>query len=59
MDGYTGIQRVFLGWGQVWLDKTREEALRNQVASPILIHLLNLELMVWLETSQNSTKHST
>ena len=27
MDGYTGIQRVFLGWGQVWLDKTREEAL--------------------------------
>lgn len=33
MDGYTGIQRVFLGWGQVWLDKTREEALRSQVAS--------------------------
>jgi putative endopeptidase len=33
MDGYTGIQRVFLGWGQVWLDKSREEALRNQVAS--------------------------
>ncbi|WP_298395472.1 M13-type metalloendopeptidase [Flavobacterium sp.] len=33
MDGYTGIQRVFLGWGQVWLDKTREEALRNQIAS--------------------------
>jgi putative endopeptidase len=33
MDGYTGIQRVFLGWGQVWLDKSREEALRSQVAS--------------------------
>ncbi len=33
MDGYSGIQRVFLGWGQVWLVKTREEALRNQVAS--------------------------
>lgn len=33
MDGYTGIQRVFLGWGQVWLEKSREEALRNQVAS--------------------------
>ena len=33
MDGYTGIQRVFLGWGQVWLVKSREEALRNQVAS--------------------------
>ncbi len=33
MDGFTGIQRVFLGWGQVWLDKPREEALRNQIAS--------------------------
>lgn len=33
MDGYTGIQRVFLGWGQVWLDKTREEALRSRVSS--------------------------
>ena len=33
MDGYTGIQRVFLGWGQVWLDKSREKAIRNQIAS--------------------------
>lgn len=33
MDGFTGIQRVFLGWGQVWLDKTREEALRSQIAN--------------------------
>lgn len=33
MDGYTGIQRVFLGWGQVWLHKSREEQLRNQVAT--------------------------
>lgn len=33
MDGFTGIQRVFLGWGQVWQEKTREEALRNQVAN--------------------------
>jgi len=32
MDGYTGMQRVFLGWGQVWLDKSREESLRSQVA---------------------------
>lgn len=32
MDGYTGMQRVFLGWGQVWLEKSREEALRSQVA---------------------------
>jgi len=32
MDGYTGMQRVFLGWGQVWLDKQREESLRSQVA---------------------------
>lgn len=32
MDGFTGMQRVFLGWGQVWLDKQREESLRSQVA---------------------------
>ncbi|WP_291130125.1 M13 family metallopeptidase [Flavobacterium sp. UBA7682] len=33
MDGFTGMQRVFLGWGQVWAEKSREEALRNQIAS--------------------------
>jgi putative endopeptidase len=33
MDGYTAIQRIFLGWGQVWLEKSRDAALRNQVAS--------------------------
>ena len=33
MDGFTGEQRVFLGWGQVWAENTREEALRNQVAT--------------------------
>ena len=33
LDGYTGIQRVFLGWGQVWAEKTRDEALRNQIAA--------------------------
>ena len=33
MDGFTGMQRVFLGWGQVWGEKTREEALRSQIAS--------------------------
>ena len=33
MDGYTGMQRVFLGWGQVWGEISRDEALRSQVAS--------------------------
>jgi putative endopeptidase len=33
MDGFTGMQRVFLGWGQVWAEKMREEALRSQIAS--------------------------
>jgi putative endopeptidase len=33
MDGYTAMQRIFLGWGQVWLEKSRDAALRNQVAS--------------------------
>jgi predicted metalloendopeptidase len=32
LDGFTGEQRVFLGWGQVWLDKARED-LRGQVAN--------------------------
>ena len=33
MDGFTGQQRVFIGWAQVWLEKSRDEALRNQIAS--------------------------
>ncbi|MFE3847184.1 M13 family metallopeptidase [Flavobacterium sp. LB3P45] len=33
LDGFTGEQRVFLGWGQVWLEKSRDEALRSQVAN--------------------------
>ena len=33
MDGFTGMQRVFLGWGQVWGEKAREEAVRSQIAS--------------------------
>jgi len=32
MDGFTGMQRVFLGWGQVWGEKSRDEALRSQIA---------------------------
>ena len=31
MDGFTGWQRVFLGYGQVWRNKYREEALRNRI----------------------------
>lgn len=33
LDGYTGDQRVFLGWSQVWRSKSREDALRRQVAT--------------------------
>ena len=33
MDGFTGIQRVFLGWGQAWRDKARDKALRIQVGT--------------------------
>ena len=28
IDGFTGVQRVFLGFGQVWRNKYREESLR-------------------------------
>jgi putative endopeptidase len=31
IDGFTGTQRVFLGYAQVWRDKTRDEALRTQI----------------------------
>ncbi|MBE1298623.1 MAG: peptidase M13 [Alteromonadaceae bacterium] len=31
MDGFTGEQRVFLGFGQVWANKYRDEALRSQI----------------------------
>lgn len=33
MDGFTGEQRVFIGWGQSWLNKSNAEALRNQVGT--------------------------
>ncbi len=31
--GFTGDQRVFLGWAQVWTGKDRDDALRQQVVS--------------------------
>jgi putative endopeptidase len=33
IDGYTGVQRVFIGWAQAWRVKSREEALRTQVST--------------------------
>ena len=33
LDGFTGEQRVFLGWAQVWRSKGRLDALKRQVAS--------------------------
>lgn len=31
LDGYTGLQRVFLGYAQAWRGKTRDEALRVRI----------------------------
>ena len=31
IDGFTGDQRVFIGYGQVWASKYRDEALRSQI----------------------------
>jgi predicted metalloendopeptidase len=31
LDGYTGDQRFFLGWGQVWAAKLRDEELRRRI----------------------------
>jgi len=33
LDGFNGDQRVFIGWGQVWLNKSREQAIRKQIAT--------------------------
>jgi putative endopeptidase len=33
LDGFTGDQRFFLGWAQVWRTKYREPALRSQLLS--------------------------
>ena len=34
IDGTTGDQRFFYGWAQVWQSKYRDEALKQQVATP-------------------------
>jgi putative endopeptidase len=33
LDGYTGDQRFFLGYGQIWRSKYRDSAMRTQVLS--------------------------
>ncbi|HEY4080985.1 MAG TPA: M13 family metallopeptidase [Burkholderiaceae bacterium] len=33
IDGYTGDQRVFIGWAQAWRGKYRDDALRRMVVS--------------------------
>ncbi len=33
LDGYTGEQRLFLGWGQAWRENIREAALRTRIVS--------------------------
>ena len=33
IDGFSGVQRVFLGWGQVWRRKYRDEELRRRIAT--------------------------
>ena len=33
LDGFTGEQRFFLGWAQVWRGKTRDQDLRSQLLS--------------------------
>ena len=33
IDGYTGEQRVFLGWAQVWRRKYRDDELRRRIAT--------------------------
>ena len=33
IDGFTGDQRVFMGWAQVWRSLTRDDALRQLITT--------------------------
>ncbi|MCH8536749.1 MAG: M13 family metallopeptidase [Alkalimonas sp.] len=33
LDGFTGLQRFFIGWAQIWRSNFREEALRRQIST--------------------------
>jgi putative endopeptidase len=33
IDGFTGAQRVFMGWAQVWRTLFRDDALRQQIVN--------------------------
>ena len=33
IEGFTGVQRVFIGFGRVWRSKIRDEALRTRIAT--------------------------
>lgn len=33
LDGFTGLQRFFIGWAQIWRANFREEALRRQLST--------------------------
>ena len=33
IDGFTGVQRVFIGYGQNWRNKYRDERLRQLIAT--------------------------
>jgi predicted metalloendopeptidase len=35
IDGYTGDQRFFIGFGQTWASKMRDEALRQRIATNV------------------------
>ena len=55
LDGFTGEQRVFIGYAQGWMGKSRDEALRQQINtdphSPD-----NIGLTAWLETCRSSMR---
>jgi predicted metalloendopeptidase len=35
LDGFTGDQRFFLGWAQVWREKRRDSSLRQMVTTDV------------------------
>jgi predicted metalloendopeptidase len=35
IDGYTGEQRFFIGWAQVWCNKYRDDELRNRIVTDV------------------------
>ena len=59
LDGFTGDQRFFIGWGQVWARKYREDELRQAARRPIRTARANTARTESSATCLHSSQRST